>query len=50
MSKIKRLIEDIWADYESEVFSITELAEKYHASEKLILDAIDLHQQMEKEG
>ena len=41
MSCMKRLLEDIWSDYASNVYSISELAEKYNVSERMVLDAID---------
>lgn len=43
MSHMKRLLEDIISDYASNVYSISELAEKYDVSERIILDAIDLY-------
>ena len=42
MSNIKKLAEDIYVDYKSEVFTIEQLADKYDVSLQFVLDAIDL--------
>lgn len=41
MSYMKRLIEDIIADYESDVFTIEQIAEKNGVTENFVLHALE---------
>lgn len=48
MSKIKRFMDDVYADYEDNVFTIQQLAEKYDVDERFIMNIILL--MTEEEG